>query len=199
MKALSLVLTLWMMSGSAMAAKKLVMNKERTVKIEGVVNGSILREMNRVYELVEKSKKPIYLWINSPGGSVYAGLQFINAMKAAQAQGVAFVCYTHIMAASMAFQILAECDKRYGLAYSLYLWHPMALSTQKAMTQDDLKRAQEDMKQLEQPLIRRLLKKLKIDKKIFYRHYYNETLFTTLWLRRVAPKFVEPIDYVELK
>jgi ATP-dependent protease ClpP protease subunit len=29
------------------------------------------------------------------------------------------------MAASMAFVILNECDKRYAFPYSLLLWHPM--------------------------------------------------------------------------
>jgi ATP-dependent protease ClpP protease subunit len=69
------------------AGKKKV--KARRILIQDVINGYNMTEASdKLWMLSTVSTKPVTLIINSPGGSIYAGFQFINAMRAAQKRGV---------------------------------------------------------------------------------------------------------------
>lgn len=59
-----------------------------------------------------RSEKEVHLVINSPGGSVSAGLIFINEIEGLRNQGKleSLQCYVVDMAASMAAMISAYCD-----------------------------------------------------------------------------------------
>ena len=105
-------------------AKVLDLTGKPIIRLTGVVDKSILSKMRVLNKI--KGKKVVLL-INSPGGDVYPGLQFIDAMEAVKTRGVKITCVVSNMAASMAFQILSKCDSRYSLANSLLLWHPMKL------------------------------------------------------------------------
>ena len=73
-------------------------------------------------ELAHKISKVITMGINSPGGSVHMGLEFIGEMKTLQAKGYKIKCYVR-NAYSMGFVILQFCNERIGTPSSTYMHH----------------------------------------------------------------------------
>jgi ATP-dependent protease ClpP protease subunit len=73
-------------------------------------------------ELAHKISKVITMGINSPGGSVHMGLEFIGEMKTLQAKGYKIKCYVR-NAYSMGFVILQFCNERIGAPTSTYMHH----------------------------------------------------------------------------
>lgn len=99
---------------------------EDTVLIRGVIAGKTMEPVySKMNEFLVQDQTPstVKLIIDSPGGSVYAGLKLISQMKSLQGKGTKFVCYVPGLAASMAFHILVHCDKRVVLQESALLWH----------------------------------------------------------------------------
>jgi len=73
-------------------------------------------------ELAHKISKVITMGINSPGGSVHMGLEFIGEMKILQNKGYKIKCYVR-NAYSMGFVILQFCDERIGAPTSTFMHH----------------------------------------------------------------------------
>ena len=69
----------------------------------------------------------IYLYLNSPGGDVMAGLEVINYIKSVQAQKRKVNCIAY-NAMSMAFVIFQYCSETFILPSSTLMQHQMALS-----------------------------------------------------------------------
>ena len=86
---------------------------------DGIAN-SLVAQM--LYLDSEDSSKPIYLYINSPGGSVTAGLAMYDCMQLVKPD-VSCICMG--MAASAAAVLLAggAAGKRYALPYSRIMIH----------------------------------------------------------------------------
>lgn len=78
------------------------------------------KQMNKL------TSNPIYIYIDSPGGSVDAGLQFINNMNWHIKQGKTVNCIVK-SAYSMAFIILQNCSNRYVMSSSTLMQHQMSL------------------------------------------------------------------------
>ena len=157
--------------------------------ITGEVGGAIVDQADALRSLVSQGHTTVKLVINSPGGSVYAGLQFINAMIAAQAKGVKIKCYVGGMAASMAFQIFAHCNKRYATRYALLLFHPA--TTNVYGNARELAYTADRLATIEGALIPVLTEALKMDKDLFMYHYKNQTLWTAEELSEVSPNFLQ--------
>lgn len=168
--------------------KVIEVDKQRTVFIAGAIDGNVLAAANAIEQLSTKSTKPIYIVLNSPGGNVIAGIQVLSAISAARTRGATIKCVVPMMAASMAFIILAACDERYAFPNSLLLWHPVRTSG--SMSSKEAEQVAEDIARLERPLVQALIKSLNIDEETFYKHYYHETLWTGASLAEVAPSFL---------
>ena len=99
--------------------------KENTVIInQPIARGTMGPVYARMQEFITKSApSSLNLIIDSPGGSVTAGFIFVSQMKALQGKGTKITCYVPGLAASMAFQILTQCDERIVLEESALLWH----------------------------------------------------------------------------
>ena len=174
----------------------LEVNPERTLRIFGEVNSGIISKANTILDMSEKSKDPIYLVINSPGGSVIAGLQVISAMRIVRHRGVTIKCVVPMMAASMAFQIFAECDERYAFDNSLLLWHPIRVFMQGPLTPKEAKDIARMMELYEKHMVDVLLDRLDISREVFDYHYYSETLHLGIGLKEIAPGFLTLIKDV---
>lgn len=95
---------------------------ENAMVIDGVIQGNNLAPLRS--SLLKKVKgDEVDLVINSPGGSVSTGFDFVSVMESAKSKGVIINCFVAQMAASMAFQILLHCNTRHVLDRSMLLWH----------------------------------------------------------------------------
>lgn len=127
MRILFMFITFLLMSVPAMAGPVIDMAGDRTVAIYGQVDGSIIETAAKLDSMSRESRDPINIVINSPGGSVFAGLQLVEAIHIAQSRGIQVRCAVTTLAASMAFIILGECNERYAFANSLLLFHPASV------------------------------------------------------------------------
>jgi ATP-dependent protease ClpP protease subunit len=175
-------------------AGTLDVDTSRLIRIEGEVNESILPAADAVVKLAAESTSPIYVLINSGGGDVLAGLQFVSAIKAAQSLGVRVRCFVPNIAMSMAFVILSECSERYALKYSLLLFHPMRISLMGSYKADDLADFSNGLSLLEEPLIRTMIRKTGLPRAMFLRNYKAETIWTAETFKLFSPKFLKIVD-----
>jgi ATP-dependent protease ClpP protease subunit len=183
-------------ANSAIAAPVKVVPNVPKLYIQGDVTADIVVQADQVRMLASKGHKTINLIINSPGGSVYAGLQFINAMIAAQSKDVKFKCYVGGMAASMAFQFLAHCDERYATPYALLLWHP-ARTSAFAVTENMAAYLADRLAAIEELMLPVLLRAVGMDEDLFMYHYHKETLWTALELDSHVPDFITIVPDIE--
>lgn len=200
MKSVVWGITLWailnFMIGDA-HGRTLKVDPDHTIKLVGTVDSTMAALTTNIEQLSTQTDK-IYLIIDSRGGEVASGFRIINAMKLAKARGVKFVCFVPTVAASMAMHILSECNIRYAFEYTLLLWHPMRIGGLFAsFSADEMEYLIGVMRAWEVPLNNSLIDKLDIDKDVFYYHYSHETLFTTIQLQNISPKFIQVVDNIK--
>jgi ATP-dependent Clp protease, protease subunit len=166
-------------------------NKKRLVELIGVVGKNAVDEVAvSIYGMTRKDRtKPIWMLINSPGGSVYSGTVVLDAMALAQESGITIKCLSGVLAASMGFVILSKCDERYTLPTTRLLFHPMSVSTRGAQvthlhtnlgtTIDE----ENYLKELQRSA-------LNFSEEHFERHYQAETFWDARQLRALSPQFI---------
>lgn len=152
-------------------------DKDRTLYLRGEVADNAMAMASQVVDLASKSRAPISIVINSPGGSIYAGLQLMSAIGMAQKRGVMVRCVVPVLAASMAFQIFSVCDERYTLQYSLLLFHPARLMLKGMFTADELEYAGKQLRALDEKLKDELSVRLGMERSVYDYHYAHETLW----------------------
>jgi ATP-dependent protease ClpP protease subunit len=104
-------------------ANKIVLNEDNTVSLNGEINaGSVAATVQALYKLDSRSKKPIYLFIYSPGGSIQAGLELIEAAKGMNRP----VDTITMFGASMAFQTVQNLGNRNILKNGILMSHRAA-------------------------------------------------------------------------
>lgn len=92
--------------------------------VVGDVDAASLQDLTE--EIKHAPAGEFALYFNSPGGSVFAGLDFMREMEAAQRRGVHFVC-TADLAASMGAVIFSVCDVRLALPRAMILIHSVSM------------------------------------------------------------------------
>ena len=117
-------------SPSAHAARKgpgAITLNDRTVALTGGVNHSMIKvAQKRLLELDKQSNEPIWLIINSPGGSVDDGLILVDTMASVESPKH---CLVESRAYSMAAIILTFCDARYVLPHGTIMLHEASYGT----------------------------------------------------------------------
>ncbi len=109
------------------AQGKPVVISQRIIDISGGIGfDSMKKAQKEVLELASHGDAPIWIRINSPGGSVDAGLILIDTMKAVKAP---IHCIVESAAYSMGAIILSYCDKRYGLPHATFMLHEASYGT----------------------------------------------------------------------
>jgi len=100
---------------------------QRVVEIAGGIGFDTMKKAQKdVLEFASQGDDPIWIRINSPGGSVDAGLVLIDTMKAVKAP---IHCIVESSAYSMAAIILTFCDKRYGMPHATFMLHEASYGT----------------------------------------------------------------------
>jgi ATP-dependent Clp protease protease subunit len=102
----------------------ITLSEDNSVLFNQPVSGEYTAK--KTLEILAKSAKnsPIYLVLDTPGGSVPAGLQFIDAIKSLDVK----VHTITIFAASMGYQIVQELGKRYILPSGTLMSHRGSVS-----------------------------------------------------------------------
>lgn len=75
----------------------------------------------------EANPAHVTMTIDSPGGSVGAGLDLVDAMRAAQRSGTRITCVTDGWAASMAAYTFQACDVRLMTRQSAVMFHTVSV------------------------------------------------------------------------
>jgi ATP-dependent Clp protease protease subunit len=106
---------------SVFAKEKIVLTDKNTMFLNSQVDTSSMGELTSALVNLNKidTKEPIYLVINSPGGSVYDGFDFIRYAKTSRRP----IHTVTIFAASMAFQIVEALGNRYVTDFSTLMSH----------------------------------------------------------------------------
>lgn len=99
----------------------IVITKDNTVVLRTAVDGESMSKLTR--EILTHPSKKLNLYISSPGGSVFAGMKFINTLKAS---GKEVTCVVDF-AASMAFVITQACTERMILIDGVLMQHPSSI------------------------------------------------------------------------
>jgi len=165
------------------------------------IDDQIGRNMDKVQEKLlslgaDKSGEPVDIVIDSPGGSVFTGFQFVNAMEEVKGQGTRIRCFVSGIAASMAFQILVHCDERYALSRSFLLWHGVRTSSRAPITSKSAASLHADLASIDTIIMAELKESLGLDDKTILFHFDQETLHIGDNLARMAPKFITTSKYI---
>ena len=105
---------------------KLNIDNTRTVVLKDEVQAeNIDAIVGQIKGFVQDSNKPIFIIINTPGGSIEAGLDLINLIKSIS---VPTYCVIETEAYSMGANISQYCTKTYIHKYAAMLFHRAAYS-----------------------------------------------------------------------
>lgn len=195
-KVLAAVLSVsYLMTGSVNAAEFTFEDKDRTIELIGVVTNNAIDLAQKIDELSLENNRPIYFLVNSPGGSVLPGMILVDSMRQAQLRGVKFKCLTGVLAASMAFIVMAQCDERYAFPDAKLLFHPMSIGVDGARVQE----LYTDLRQtiiLEKRMMDMQRSRLGMDKDEFLRNYWAETFWSGVELRDATNGFLNIVTRV---
>ena len=104
-----------------------VVMTNRFVEVAGGIGFDNMKAaQKRLLELDAEGHDPIWIRINSPGGSVDAGLILIDTMEAIESPTY---CVVESSAYSMAAILLTFCDKKFGLPHATYMLHEASYGT----------------------------------------------------------------------
>lgn len=182
-------------SDSSEQVSKLFSNPDRIVSIEGGIT-DLTEQEEKILSMSEVSNAPIDIIISSPGGSVVAGIFFINAMERVKARGVKIRCLVDKMAASMAMHILGNCSERYALAGSLLLWHPAYININFGrVTKERAGQIKEQLHILTYQLEENLRKALGLSVEVYEKHWRAEHFIPAKYLKDfISPHFIIILD-----
>lgn len=99
----------------------------KTFEIRGPIDE--MKQETVALMMMEVAKKPktLEILIDSPGGYVHVGFQFLDVIWKAQKQGTKVICTLDgKMAASMAAIIYTQCSERRAVANSFILFHSIS-------------------------------------------------------------------------
>lgn len=118
---LKFVSTLLMFLVLNINAKNVTLTTQNSLALNGPVNGSTMKDLMVGLQKLNKiqTEEPIYLVINSPGGSVYDGFDFIRFAESSKRK----IHTVTLFAASMGFQIVQALGDRYVTSYSTLMSH----------------------------------------------------------------------------
>lgn len=132
--AVALVTVVALVAGAAMSAPQgktekretVVLTKDNTLVLRDVIDDDsvgplILKanELNKSNILGQKSKKPLYLFLDTPGGSIQSGIDMINALNGLGRPVKTITSF----AASMGFQTVQNLGERLVLPNSTLMSH----------------------------------------------------------------------------
>lgn len=119
-----------LVSATENATNVITLTNNNFVSLVGPVTGpnidSVLQLMNdAALQSHIKSEKQVYLYLNTPGGSVIDGYRLIQHIRVLQAQQVSVDCIGQTFI-SMGFAIMQTCTRRFIMSHSIGMQHPLS-------------------------------------------------------------------------
>jgi ATP-dependent Clp protease protease subunit len=118
---LLLILTMLLTATLGMA-KEITLTKDNTLVLDEAFNGASVSKLIMDAKKMDASLKsgyPLYLFLNTPGGSIQAGLELVEGLK-----GINRPIHTvTLFAASMGWQLVQHLGDRYILKYGVLMSH----------------------------------------------------------------------------
>jgi ATP-dependent Clp protease protease subunit len=112
----------------ASSPEVLVLSKNNTVVMSGQISNSLIAEKQKeLLDLIDKNKpsgKPIYVFLDTPGGSVFAGNSFIDTAALYKGK-IHTITY---FAASMGYHMVQSLGTRYILPSGILMSHRASLN-----------------------------------------------------------------------
>lgn len=136
----------------------------------GSVNNFEAAEVLKQFKNAEiKNKKDleIDIVINSGGGSVHIGLEYIEEMKVLKEKGYHLNCYAR-NAYSMGFIILQYCDTRIGSSNSTYMHHLTQIGWGRPKRNEHNKQLFKALDFFDKLVLDEIAKKMKVDPNKFF-------------------------------
>lgn len=115
----------------------------------GEITGTSVKPLEAV---LEAAPPQVFIVIDSPGGSVQAGLELVDYMRYAQRRGTQITCLVDGWAASMAGYVLAACDVRLMTKQSALMYHTVSVPFAPGGNQWDFERLVQRMRDLNRML-----------------------------------------------
>ena len=132
----------------------------------------VLKEFKNA-EISNRVDKVIDMAINSGGGGVHLGLEFIEEMKSLKSKGYKFNCYVR-NAYSMGFIILQYCDKRIGSENSTYMHHLVQVGFGRPKRTEHNKKLFKALDFFDKLVLDEISKRMGIDPKKFFEIYKDD-------------------------
>ena len=132
----------------------------------------VLRKF-KIAEISNRKDKVIDMAINSGGGSVHLGLEFIEEMKSLKDKGYKFNCYVR-NAYSMGFIILQYCDHRIGSSNSTYMHHLVQIGYGRPERTERNKKLFKSLDFFDNLVLDEIAKRMKVDPKKFFEIYKDD-------------------------
>lgn len=152
------------------------LDASRTVVIDTVIlPGSLVgigRHLLAAY--YTDPTKPVDIILDTPGGSVMEGLDFIAVMKEIKSQGGIVRCTVANNAHSMGFTILTECSERYALTTAFVMWHFPRSGVGQPLAADEFLKIGKSLKVMELELLNKLQKVIPLPAAVVKQRYYDE-------------------------
>ena len=134
--------------------------------------GPILKEFKRA-EISNQHDKVIDVAINSGGGSVHLGLEFVEEMKSLKAKGYKLNCWVR-NAYSMGFIILQYCDHRIGSSNSTYMHHLVQVGYGRPERTENNKKLFKSLDFFDNLVLEEISKRMGIEPKKFFEIYKDD-------------------------
>jgi len=129
------VSTTFAVETSEKAPKTITIDNTRAVLIKGPVDSYNMEyAIKSLNEFASDSTKPVYLVLNSPGGSVLDGFELVNTLEVLESKKIETICVVETMAYSMAAILATYCSKTYIHKFASLMYHPASYGISGSVT-----------------------------------------------------------------
>ena len=163
--------------------------------------GDLSKQAKEVMALSETSPKtPIYILIDSPGGSVLDSMPLLQAVERVKTRGSRVFCAVQSKAMSMAMHLMASCSKNYILPTSLLMYHSVSVSYFMInLTEDSSRELYTQLKIIGDYLDTKLRKRLGVSEKVFTEYWRGEYVQFGHDFIDHAPGFAKLVQDIRIK
>lgn len=105
----------------------LQVNPERAVFLRGIIYQNMTSVKTNIELMAQVAAAPIFLLIDSEGGSTSAASLIAGAIRYANLRGSSVICIVYGKAFSSAYWLLSSCNSVYVLKGSQLLFHPIQI------------------------------------------------------------------------